>query len=223
MFIIEKLIAIVAPHYCMICGDEGAIVCAWCLLDFAALLPERCYACKAESKDSAVCRSCRRSRLMRHVWARAQYEGSVKQLIHDFKFERKLAAAEPIAQLMAESLPFLSAEVFVVHVPTATNRVRKRGYDHAEKVAQALSVRLSLRHETFLARTTQTRQVGAKRTQRFSQMQNAFRPLHSERFRGATILLVDDLTTTGATLEAAAKCLKVAGAKTVDAVVFAQR
>jgi len=223
MFIIEKLINVVAPHYCMVCGYEGAVVCAWCLPDFAAPLPERCYVCKVTTKNSAVCKKCRRKSLISHVWVRTQYEGPAKQLIHDFKFGRKLAAAEPIAQLMAESLPFLPASTIVVHIPTATNRVRKRGYDHAEKIARALAGRLGLHHDTLLMRTTQTRQVGAKRIERFAQMQDSFRARHPEKLQEATVLLIDDLTTTGATLEAAAKCLKSAGAKTVNAVVFAQK
>lgn len=223
MFIAERLISIIAPHYCIVCGAEGEVVCAWCLPDLAPPLPERCYVCKTATKDSAVCRKCRRTRRLKHVWVRTSYEAQAKQLIHDFKFARKQSAAAPIARLMAGSLPYLGPETIVVHVPTATSRVRRRGYDHAGLLAKQLAHDLRLRHKTLLARTSQTRQVGAKRAERMEQMKEAFRLSGEERLDRVSILLVDDLVTTGATLEAAATCLRSAGAKVINAAVFAQK
>lgn len=222
MFIVERLISLLAPHQCMTCGDEGAVVCAWCLPDFAPPLPSRCYVCKSATPDSQVCKKCRRTSKLKHVWVRAEYEGQVKELVQGFKFERKQAAADPIVKLMVEALPFLPPHTVVTHVPTATSRVRRRGYDHAELLTRALAQQTGLQHETLLARVTQTRQVGAKRKERLLQMEHAFtslRPCDSS----VPVLLVDDLTTTGATLEAAAVVLRQAGTKTVDAVVFAQK
>jgi ComF family protein len=223
MFFLDKLVAVAAPHTCMMCGDEGAVVCDWCLPDFTPPLPARCYRCKSITPDSSVCKKCRRTSHVKHVWVRATYEKEVKQLIHDFKFERKQAAAQPIARLLIESLPFLAAGTTITHVPTATSRVRSRGYDHAELLARVLARELGLKHETLLRRVTQTRQVGSKRSERLEQMQHAFRPVYKKDAQRTQILLVDDLVTTGATLEAAAKCLKTTGVRTVDAVVFAQK
>lgn len=220
---LEKLIAILAPHHCLACGDEGHVLCDWCLPDFAAPLPERCYKCKVASAESRVCQRCRPKTRLKHVWARTAYDDQPKRLIHEFKFERKRAAAGPIACLMAERLPYLPRGTIVTHVPTATRRVRQRGYDPAELIAKALAAELGLRHHTLLLRLTQTRQVGAKRAKRIEQMERAFLALPSEPLGRAAVLLVDDLTTTGATLESAAKCLRLAGAKTVSAAVFAQK
>jgi competence protein ComFC len=221
--VMEWLLGMVAPHSCFVCGDEGAVVCDWCLPDIAPPLPERCYRCKAVSKDSAVCAKCRRGRPLKHVWVRTMYEGCAKQLVHDFKFERKRAAADPIARLMAEALPYLSPDSVLAHIPTAPSRVRQRGYDQAELLARSLARQLGVSHQTILARVTQTRQVGSHRKERLSQMQHAFRVIRPDRFVGLSVVLVDDLTTTGATLEAAARCLRDAGAKSVSAVIFAQR
>jgi ComF family protein len=223
MSMTDKLIGLVAPHTCMICGEEGSVVCQWCLPDFALPLPARCYRCKAVTVESLVCKSCRKTSRLRYVWVRASYEGSAKQLIHDFKFERKQAAAQPMVQMMAEALPYLPTETLIVHIPTATSRVRQRGYDHAELLARALAQELGLKHKTLLRRVTQTRQVGTKRSGRLAQMQDAFGIIRGNKSQKQQILLVDDLVTTGATIEAVAKCLKTAGAKTVNAVVFAQR
>lgn len=222
MFILEKLIGVVAPHVCVVCGDEGDVVCAWCLPDIAASLPARCYRCAKQTENSLVCRPCRRQSRLKHVWVRAAYEKYPKQLIHDFKFKRKQAAAAVIARLMAEALPYLPPDTLVVHVPTAPARVRQRGYDHAKLLAASLAKELGLTYQPLLGRSGNARQVGAKRAERLTQLKGAFyvaKPLP----RQGGILLVDDLVTTGGTLEATATVLKKAGAKKVDAVVFAQK
>jgi ComF family protein len=122
---------------------------------------------------------------------------------------------------MAEYLPYFGPETLLVPVPTATQRARQRGYDQADLLARELSEILGLPHQYLLSRLGQARQVGTGRKQRAAQLAKAFRvkgrvPINSH------IMLVDDVVTTGATLEAAATILKKAGAKRVDAVIFAQ-
>jgi ComF family protein len=128
-----------------------------------------------------------------------------------------------MAQYMSETLPSFDKSVFIVHVPTATARIRQRGYDQAELIAKNLARTRKLKYSPVLARLGQTRQVGAKRSSRLKQMQNAFYARKPQLIKGSHIILVDDVTTTGATLEAAARVLKLAGAKTVAAITFAQK
>ena len=223
MFVAERIISVLAPHLCIVCGSEGSIVCAWCMPEVADALPSRCYICFAVTDESATCIKCKRKSKLSHVWIRAKYEGYAKQLIRDFKFGRKQAAAKNIAQLMHEPLPFVNPDTIISHVPTATSRVRQRGYDQSEHLAKELAQLLNKETHTILRRVTQTRQVGAKRSVRIEQMEHAFSINKQKIVQGATVLLVDDLVTTGATLESAALCLKRAGAKKVNAVVFAQK
>jgi predicted amidophosphoribosyltransferase len=82
------------------------------------------------------------------------------------------------------------------------------------------------RHTTYnraLVRLTQSRQVGASRAKRLQQLQSAFYIPRPDRLKGKNILLVDDIVTTGATLEAAARTIKQAGAASVSAVAFASK
>jgi ComF family protein len=146
-----------------------------------------------------------------------------KELTRRFKFHYARAAARPIAQLMSEALPFFARDTIIVHIPTATVRRRQRGFDQAELLARQLARSQHLLQAALLARQGQSRQVGATREQRLQQLINGFHPRKPYLIKGAHILLVDDVTTTGATLEAAAKVLKQAGAKRIDAVVFAQK
>lgn len=97
-----------------------------------------------------------------------------------------------------------------------------RGYDQARLIARACARQADLPHASLLLRLGQQRQVGLKRQQRLSQLEQAFEIRNTERVRGAHIMLVDDVVTTGATLEAATKVLKAAGANRVEAIAFAQ-
>ncbi len=127
-----------------------------------------------------------------------------------------------IAVLMRPQLVYFGTEVLLVPVPTATTRVRERGYDQAVVLARELS-RLSGRTSACpLVRLGQAHQVGASRAARLRHLDGAFRVRYSDKIKGAHIVLIDDVCTTGATLESAARALREAGAKQVDALVFAQ-
>lgn len=222
MGVLEKLMSIVAPHECLVCGNEGALLCNWCFMDGCPSVLPRCYKCYASTPNSEVCAKCRAKSPLKHVWVRSDYEGLAKQLIHNFKFERMQAAAKPIAAYMQEALPYLE-NVLCVPIPTASSRLRQRGYDHTKLIAKHLVSKKGLRYEALLERLGQSRQVGTKRKQRVLQLQEAFRVIRLELVKDAHILLVDDVVTSGATLEETARVLKQAGAKTVDAAVFAQK
>ena len=110
----------------------------------------------------------------------------------------------------------------MTYVPTAHGRVRVRGYDQARLLAKALARRRGWQYQALLSRTGSGRQVGSTRQQRFTQLETAFKLDSSRKAIEGHILLVDDVLTTGASVEAASSVLKSAGAKTIDVAVFAQ-
>lgn len=222
MSVFEKLFSIIAPHDCLVCGREGSLLCDGCQAAELPPLPSRCYACFAVTRDSRTCRRCRQNRSARSVWVRTEYLGLPRDIVYACKFRHARDAARVIAGLMAECLPALPPDTLLVHIPTAPIRIRQRGFDQSAVIARELSLVTGLRHTHALRRRGAQRQTGAKRATRLTQMQAAFTPLALDELRGKRVLLVDDVLTTGATIEAAAKTLRQAGAKTVDAVVFAQ-
>ncbi|HEY1835818.1 MAG TPA: phosphoribosyltransferase family protein [Candidatus Saccharimonadales bacterium] len=223
MSILEYFVSILAPHTCMGCGNEGALLCANCGGGLRRAVARR-YRCHKVTTLSQTCKSCRRQTKLTRVRALTTYEQSAKDLVWRLKFGRAKVGAAEIGRLLASLLSETaqSENLILVHVPTATSRVRRRGYDQAALITKALAREAGLPRASLLLRAGQQRQVGGSRAKRREQIKDAFRARKPRAIQNAYIVLIDDVVTTGATLEAAAATLKAAGAKKVEAVVFAQ-
>lgn len=200
-----KLFAFLAPYDCLVCGLEGDLLCLDCL-------PEVHKPVKIDPPPG-----------LQHFWAAAEYDGAVKQLLRAYKFERARDATRTLVILLDQAIPPLSPETLITYIPTATSRVRQRGYDHARILAVALARRRGLKVCTLLGRRGQRRQVGATRILRRQQPAQTYYVLSDPRIQNASVLIIDDICTTGGTLQAAAHALMKAAAKQVDAAVVAQK
>jgi ComF family protein len=162
------------------------------------------------------------------VWISTNFEDPAQKLVHLYKFGQLRAAAEPIAELMsgtfAKSNPAPAAsDYIIVPVPTATSRVRQRGFDHSALLAKLLARKLGFSCRPALGRLGQSRQLGSLRSQRLVQATDNYYVRLPRIVNGRNVLLVDDVATTGATLIGAARALRQSGARRVDALVFAKR
>ena len=220
MSIFDKIISTVAPHECLGCQRQGSLLCSSCSAKLH-VVPERCYRCRRLNSGAETCASCRRNSHLQAVHVTTDYQDLAKDLVWKLKFEGAQAAAQQIAAKMKYLFNF-SDDMIIVPVPTATSRVRSRGYDQAELLARALIREFHMPKINCLTRLGQTHQIGSDRTQRLQQVNQAFIVKKPQLVSGARILLVDDVITTGATLESAARVLKQSGAKCIEALVFAQ-
>ena len=229
MSVLDLVIGWIAPPCCVICGTEGETLCLVCVSRRIIPYGERCFGCGAASPDARTCERCRPA-APQHVWVGTNYEAAAQELIKKYKFGHQRAAAESIANLMIQTIlsfndiqQIKEIDYSVVPVPTASSRIRQRSFDHSAYLARHIAQRLNLDYMNVLTRVGQTRQVGAERSARLSQPDGNYMIRYPNLVEGQSILLIDDVVTTGATLRAAAKTLRAYGAARVDALVFAKR
>jgi predicted amidophosphoribosyltransferase len=153
------------------------------------------------------------------VWSSASHDGVARALVTGLKFRRLLPAADVMADRIHWLAPgdLLSGEI--VSVPAAPPRMRRRGFDPAGELAAALATRLEVRPVACLVRRGSGHQVGRRRAERIGHPPRIEAVAEAPR----SVLLVDDVLTTGATLTACAAALRGAGAKRVVAVTFTRR
>jgi len=155
------------------------------------------------------------------------FDGVLRGLLHLFKYNRVGPLARPLAQLLGVVLhedPTLGAADIVLPVPLHPRRERARGYNQALLLARELARSLELPLDSsLLIRTRDTpSQTGLTPRQRRLNVRGAFAVTPRSRVKGKRILLIDDVATTGATLDACARALKRAGAARVEAVTVAR-
>lgn len=220
MLIIRKIISVIAPDNCIVCGDEDSLLCEACSLAEISLAASTCYHCGENTRNFETCTKCRRSSPLSNVWVVTRYDSVAKNLIGELKFDSRRGAVEPIAKLCGSILPILDGFI-VTHLPTSPLHIRRRGFDQAKLIARSLS-RGQYHYAPLLRRINKIHQIGASQATRRKHLKGAFLPINKYLIKGSKLLLVDDVATTGASLEEAARTLKMAGAKQVSAVVFAR-
>lgn len=218
---LKRILNFLTPNACVACGTEGCSICSDCSDDL--YFPDRCYKCKKPSQAGVTCEKCSKSTDLRALWVVSGYSGSAKDLVSYMKYHPSASSAAEMAELMAKRLPFLERDVtVVVPVPTTASRRRERGFDQAAVMAKGISKITGCRNATLLRRITKSHQVGSGRKARLEHMKDGFRIRNPHLLQDKTVVLVDDVLTTGATLESAARTVNQAGAKKVVAVVFAR-
>lgn len=218
--IIDKILSHIAPHECLGCSIEGALLCSECI---RYLIPTKqgCCHCSRLTDDGRTCIGCLPYSDLYAVRVATAYKAIAKDLIWHLKFNGTQAAASEVANSLVAYVPN-DPDYVIVPIPTATSRIRQRGYDQANLIARELAKKTKTPYSPVLRRIGQTNQRGSSRDQRTSQLENAYRITHAARIKGKHVLLIDDVFTTGSTLEAAAKVMKYSGARRVTGLVFAR-
>lgn len=206
---IERLLQIVAPHPCFGCHKIGSILCQDCKYNITHEPFLGCILC-GTPQSSGICSS-HDSPIVR-AFTVSSRTGALETTINSLKFNNTKQAARPLAELLHAALPILPDDIQVVSIPTVSSHIRQRGYDHVDLIIRQLNTLRPISIQRVLRRRTSTTQHTVLRRARQRQAEEAFQLDSSTPVKGKTILLFDDIVTTGSTLSSAAKLLNDAGA-----------
>jgi ComF family protein len=216
------------PKLCLGCGAEGVSFCEACRSRMARPAPS-CPICSKRNFTGILCTSCAEKSGLRRFLAPFSYRDPlVRELIHTYKY----AGVRGLAALFADEIAaFLEAygirpnkTFMLVPIPLHRSRERERGFNQAELLARELGERLELPLGELLARRRATEsQIDMESYQkRRENVADAFRVTDPAAVKDKSIILVDDVSTSGATFSEAARVLRGAGARTVWAIVVAK-
>lgn len=236
------------PKYCLGCGKCGSLLCFSCAGEIEKVKTPTCFYCGKITPKGKLCLNCRsreKSELSGIIICAHYQAGPVKEMIHQFKYGGLTELSEILGELVVLRLkiglptgsstpgvnrirhprgdPAGRANLVVVPVPLHKKRQGYRGFNQSELLARYISERLNLPGGLALARTKNTDpQVGKSGMHRKTNLKSAFEVGDADLIFGKTVLLIDDVATTGSTLNECAKVLKSAGAKTVWGVVISR-
>lgn len=228
----DRLLRWVYPQegLCPICraeriGDQW--LCSWCSESLPWVKPPLCMVCgRPVSKEMHSCTDCENTqRLFDAGVGVCVYRGEAKRIVLGLKYRGARWQARWMGEMMGERVR-METEMrpeAVVPVPLHPRKEKTRGYNQAELLAEGLARYLGLPvwQDVLERRVDTPTQTRLGREERLANMRDAFRAKCGEKAAGREILLVDDIMTTGATLEACAACLREAGAVKVNTAVFA--
>jgi len=234
------LASIVFPGPCRICGEalvnaSRVPICLECLDGFARIEDPLCHVCgrpfvleAVPQTNEPLCRLCRvKFYAFDRVRSFAVYDDALIEAVLLLKYDEVTRLgdwfAARLAELVEREREEWRADV-VVPVPLHRDRQRERGYNQAELIARPLARRLGLKLERYLLARTRPRppQLVLSRTEHWKSVRGAYATREGLKVDNLRVLLVDDVLTTGATLDACARALKKAGAAAVLGLTVAR-
>jgi ComF family protein len=219
---------------CIACGvlldhPSRGPACPACWRSILPLTPPFCDGCgdplptwRTISVPLSRCPRCRRTaRFVDRARAAGAYDGALRHIVHALKYDARRSLARPLSSLMRDrGGDVLDGAEALVPVPLHPSRRRHRGFDQAADLASHIG--LPVVHALARVRATAT-QADLPAARRHGNVRGAFRPTRAHRrVLGSVVVLIDDVSTTGATLDACARALKEAGVREVRALTAAR-
>ena len=214
------------PQKCISCGKEGSFVCDSCHTLLTWITPPFCPKCGRHQISGALCPSCVSWKTeIDGIRSPFHFDGLMREAIYQLKYKNLRALVVPLAHLLYDYLITnpIPGET-LVPVPLHQKRLRERGYNQSNLLARELSKLSNLPVvDDCLARqhSTPPQARTANVKQRQNNVANAF-ICYDEKLKDKRVLLIDDVSTSGATLNACAAALKSAGAASVWGLTMAR-
>ncbi|MEZ5359569.1 MAG: ComF family protein [Candidatus Zixiibacteriota bacterium] len=218
------------PPVCGACGGQAdsadRLICDSCWETITGFSDPYCLTCKNFLSPGVKCTICRGGSVP--VFSLGYYEDKLESVIYDLKFAGLKPLAVPIGRKLADMIDrcgYRDRIDFIVPIPIHHSRLQMRGFNQADEIAKSIGneLRISVLSETLRVRRKKRQQARLNAAERERNMHDALGPGRSQNsLKGASILIVDDVTTTGATILEARRVLKKElGAKKIFAAVAA--
>lgn len=222
---IRSIFRRILPPACVLCGDvaQGSGLCAGCRADLPWHTAPRCPQCALPTPDGALCGAClRHPPAFDQTHAALVYRFPLDRMIPRLKYHGQLAIAPALGTCLAESVAEAMRPDRVVPMPLHPARIRERGFNHASEIARSVARRLGLPLDLDSCHRIRDTppQMQLKHDARRRNVRGAF--ACATRLDGERIAIVDDVMTTGSSLNELAAVLKRAGAAAVDCWVLAR-
>ncbi|MFZ5945243.1 MAG: ComF family protein [Bacillota bacterium] len=217
------------PRICPFCRkpQERLMVCMECNIRLEQYVKKlgQCTRCGTFGKPGTVCDNCRDwPQYLISNFAAVPYEKSFRDSLQNLKFKRQGWLAPALVEFMTNKYSFPSEKIdFIIPVPLHKKRLKERGFNQSALLGKELAKGLNLTYvENLLVRQVDTpHQTGLLRNERRNNLIKAFTATDNSQLKGKTILLVDDVITTGTTIRECAKTLYKAGSKHIYSITFA--
>jgi ComF family protein len=218
------------PKKCLGCGHPDTYLCRDCFTRIQIIDNNICFFCGKISWKGKICIECAKENGLDRIVSATEYKNPlIRDLIKAFKYHFVQELAEPLSKLLIKSLEtldfkLLTLNFLIIPVPLHGSRMRYRGFNQAELLAKEVAdyFKLPLETDILKRKISTTPQAKIKNTEkRRVNLENVFE-VNPELVEGKIVILLDDVTTTGATLIEAAKVLKNSGAKEVWGLVVAK-
>jgi ComF family protein len=230
----DAVLSVVFSPACAACDrpllhPTGGPVCESCWTSIVPLTPPLCDRCgdplptwRVVSVPLACCPRCRRTRrAIDRARAIGPYDAALRAIVHALKYEGRRSLARPLGRLMRErGADMLNGAACAIPVPLHRSRKRHRGFNQAQDLAREMAIPVVAALRRIRATATQTELPSGRRHRN---VRDAFAVTRAAAaLAGATVVLIDDVSTTGATLDACARVLKQAGIVEVRALTAAR-
>lgn len=211
------------PKICLVCGSEREYLCEKCI--FQLEKPAfKCFRCNRKNPFGLYCVTCRKPFLPDRIIATFKYEGRLKEAIHQYKYEDAYILSKDLAKGLIPLVKKLEnyKSYDLAFIPLSSEKTRSRGYNQAKLLADEVGEKLKLRVVDLMQRLPQeeTQVLSQTKVARKQNIKGVFQ-IKKNADIPERIILIDDVVTTGATVEEATKILKRAGVRKVVVVALA--
>lgn len=231
----EFALDLIFPKACLRCGSEGTWCCTACAGKII-IVPPQCFVCHAlapattNNPAGKTCERCRRGTPIEYFFSPFIYQDeTVRTLVQALKYERIRSLDAWFADALADYLRYfqiiIPIHALLIPIPLHRQRLRMRGFNQSELIARELAQRFGIpvRRDLLIKKSATVPQADLPRRERLTNIAGSFSLAEGagDIIRGKTIIILDDVKTTGATITEAACMLKYAGARRIWALTVA--